>query len=229
MQDSNHTIKDWPKLERPRERALQFGTENLSDAELLAIFLRTGTRGKTAVDLARELLSKFGGLKKLLQSDMETFCQYKGLGTAKYIQLQAALEIAKRQNKNELTRGQAITDPKIACSYLADTLRDYPNEVFVALFLDSKHRILKLEILFYGSIDSANVYPREIVRKALEYNAAAVIFAHNHPSGDSQPSPEDLVLTKQLSQIMHSIGVRVLDHCIIGNHDYCSLAAQGKI
>lgn len=228
MQDTV-TIKQWPKAERPRESALRFGPENLSDAELLAIFLRTGTRGKTAVDLARELLNQFGSLKKLLQADLNAFCQYKGLGSAKYVQLQAALEIARRHRSEALHRGQHITDPKSACQYLRDALSDYSNEVFAVLFLDSKHRVLSFDILFYGSINSANVYPREIARKALEHNAAAVIFAHNHPSGDSQPSTHDLELTQTLQQIMAGIGVQVLDHCIIGSHDYSSLASLGKL
>jgi len=232
MRHSNNsilTIKQWPKAERPRERALQFGPENLSDAELLAIFLRTGSPGKTAVDLARELLAHFGSLKKLLQADQTSFCQYKGLGAAKYIQLQAALEIARRQRKESLSRGQAMSDPNTVGQYLQNALRDYSNEVFAVLFLDSKHRVLSFDILFYGTIDSASIYPREIARKALENNAAAVIFAHNHPSGDSNPSSQDIELTETLCQIMSGIGIQVLDHCIIGNQNYCSLATLGKI
>jgi DNA repair protein RadC len=176
-------IKDWPAEDRPREKLLQRGSAALTDAELLAIFLRTGTPGKSAVDLARELLADFGSLKALLDADQQRFCMGHGLGSAKYAQLQAVLEMAKRHFKEILERGNALTSPEITRAYLSAQLRGYSYEVFACLFLDNQHRVilllLLLEELFRGTIDGASVYPREVVKQALYHNAAAVIFAHN--------------------------------------------------
>ena len=181
-------IKDWPADERPREKLLQRGVEALTDAELLAIFLRTGVRGKSAVDMARELLNEFGSLRALLDADQALFCQSNGLGSAKYAQLQAVLEMARRHFNEILQRGDALTSPDITRAFLSTQLRRYSYEVFACLFLDNQHRVIKLEELFRGTIDSASIYPREVAKRVLHHNAAAVIFAHNHPSGISEPS-----------------------------------------
>lgn len=193
-------IKDWPADERPREKLLDHGANTLSDAELLAIFLRTGLPGKSAVDLAQELLEDFGSLRALMQADCATFTQVKGLGNAKYAQLQAVLEMARRHTFEELDRGDVLTSPEATRAYLSNQLRHYPHEVFACLFLDNQHHILKYEELFTGTIDGASVYPREVVKKALQHNAAAVIFAHNHPSGISEPSQADKLITDKLKQ-----------------------------
>ena len=184
-------IKDWLAEDRPREKLLQRGSAALTDAELLAIFLRTGTPGKSAVDLARELLADFGSLKALLDADQQRFCLGNGLGSAKYAQLQAVLEMAKRHFKEVLQRGNALTSPEITRAYLSAQLRGYSYEVFACLFLDNQHRVIQLDELFRGTIDGASVYPREVVKQALYHNAAAVIFAHNHPR--AFPSPVRLI------------------------------------
>ena len=175
------TISQWPVDERPREKLLKKGAEALSDAELLAIFLRTGCKGTTAVDLARHLLDSFGGLKPLLQASQEEFCRHKGLGDAKYAQLQAVLEMAKRHLYEQLSRGDALCSPAQTRQFLSAQLSNYPHEVFAALFLDNRNRVIAFEKMFFGTIDGASVYPREVVRLALKKNAAAVIFAHHHP------------------------------------------------
>ncbi|PKM37432.1 MAG: hypothetical protein CVV06_05960 [Gammaproteobacteria bacterium HGW-Gammaproteobacteria-10] len=222
-------IKDWPADERPREKLLQKGSNALTDAELLAIFLRTGTPGKSAVDLARDLLNDFGSLKALLDADRERFCQSAGLGPAKYAQLQAVLEMARRHFCEILQRGDALTSPDITRAYLSAQLRGYSYEVFACLFLDNQHRVLKLEELFRGTIDSASVYPREVAKAALQHNAAAVIFAHNHPSGISEPSQADRHITDKLKQALALFDIRVLDHFIIGDGLPYSFAEHGLI
>ena len=220
-------IKDWPAEDRPREKLLQRGSEALTDAELLAIFLRTGTPGKSAVDLARELLSDFGSLKGLLNADQQQFCMGHGLGSANYAQLQAVLEMAKRHFKEILDRGSALTSPDITKAYLSAHLRGYAYEVFACLFLDNQHRVIKFAELFKGTIDGANVYPREVVKQALDYNAAAVIFAHNHPSGITEPSQSDKQITEKLKQALALFDIRVLDHFIIGDGAPYSFAEHG--
>lgn len=222
-------IKDWPSDERPREKLLQRGVEALTDAELLAIFLRTGVRGKSAVDMARELLNEFGSLRALLDADQTRFCQSHGLGSAKYAQLQAVLEMARRHFNEILQRGDALTSPDITRAYLSAQLRGYSYEVFACLFLDNQHRVIKLEELFRGTIDSASVYPREIAKRVLHHNAAAVIFAHNHPSGISEPSQADRHITDKLKQALALFDIRVLDHFIIGDGPPYSFAEHGLI
>jgi len=222
-------IKDWPAEDRPREKLLQRGSDALTDAELLAIFLRTGVRGKSAVDLARDLLNDFGSLKALLNADQEHFCRAHGLGSAKYTQLQAVLEMAKRHFKEVLERGSALTSPEITRAYLSAQLRGYSYEVFACLFLDNQHRVIKLEELFRGTIDGASVYPREVVKQALYHNAAAVIFAHNHPSGITEPSQADKQITDKLKQALTLFDIRVLDHFIIGDGDPYSFAEHGLL
>lgn len=222
-------IKDWPAEERPREKLLQRGSDALTDAELLAIFLRTGTPGKSAVDLARELLADFGSLQALLDADQARFCRGLGLGSAKYAQLQAVLEMARRHFKEILKRGNALTSPDITRAYLSAQLRGYSYEVFACLFLDNQHRVIQLDELFRGTLDSASVYPREVARQALQHNAAAVIFAHNHPSGISEPSQADKHITEKLKQALALFEIRVLDHFIIGDGQPYSFAENGLL
>jgi len=210
-------ITDWPADERPREKLLTRGAAALSDAELLAIFLRTGVPGKTAVDLARDLLARFGGLRPLLQADLEQFCAARGLGQAKYTQLQAVMEMGRRHLSESLARGDALTSPDDTRRYLAARLRDYPFEVFACLFLDNRHRVIAFEELFRGTIDGASVHPREVVRRALTHNAAAVILAHNHPSGVAEPSRSDEAITRRLRDALALVDIRVLDHVVVGD------------
>ncbi len=222
-------ITDWPEAERPREKLLARGAGALSDAELLAIFLRTGVRGKTAVDLARELILRFGGLRGLLSAEQENFCSAEGLGSAKFAQLQAVVEMSRRHLAEELARGEAMLSPQETRRYLSCELRDYPFEVFGALFLDNRHRVIEFCELFRGTIDGASVYPREVVRRALAMNAAAVIFAHNHPSGFAEPSLADKTLTDRLRHALDLVEVRVLDHVIVGDGLGYSFAEHGLL
>ncbi len=222
-------ISDWPAQERPREKLLQQGPAALSDAELLAIFLRTGVRGKTAVDLARELLAEFGSLRALLGANRQRFCQARGLGLAKYAQLQAVLEMSRRHLGETLRRGEALTSPAQSRAYIQACLRDFEHEVFACLFLDNRHRMLAFEELFRGTINGASVHPREVVKRALACNAAAVILAHNHPSGISEPSQADRQITHRLREALDLVDVRVLDHFIVGDGAAFSFAEQGLL
>ena len=222
-------ISDWPINERPREKLLQRGPTALSDAELLAIFLRTGLPGLSAVDLARELLQQFGGLRPLLEADRERFCQGKGLGDAKFVQLQASLELSRRHLLATLQRGDTLSSPQDTRHYLSARLRGYRQEVFACLFLDNRHRVLAFDELFFGTVDGASVYPREVVRRCLEHNAAAVILAHNHPSGVAEPSRADEQITQRLKEALSLIDVRVLDHMIVGDGEITSLAERGLL
>ena len=188
----------------------------LSDAELLAIFLRTGVRGKSAVDVARELLTHFGSLRALFRADLKALRAVKGLGEAKYTQLQATLEMARRHLAEELRERDVVRDPDAARRYLVSRLRDREQEVFAALFLDSQHRVIACEELAQGTLDGAAVYPREVVKRALALSAAAVIFAHNHPSGVAEPSASDRTLTDKLKSALALVEIRVLDHLVIG-------------
>lgn len=221
-------ITDWPLAERPREKLLAQGSEVLSDAELLAIFLRTGIRGKTAVDLSNDLLDGFNGLRQLLKADQTTFCKHHGLGPAKYAQLQAVLEMSRRYLSAGLQRGDSLTSPQETRQYLISQLRDYSHEVFAVLFLDQRHRVIKFEEMFRGTIDGASVYPREVVKKALQLNAAAVIFAHNHPSGVAEPSQSDERITQRLKEALGLVDIRVLDHFVVGD-EVVSFAERGLL
>ncbi len=220
-------INDWPLAERPREKLLTQGPQALSDAELLAIFLRTGIRGKTAVDLARELLAEFGGLRGLFAAGRNRVCAATGLGPAKYAQLQAVLEMAHRHLGEALQRGRPLTDPAVTRRYLITRLRDLPQEVFCCLYLDNRHRVIAFEELFHGTLDGASVHPREVLRKALAHNAAALIFAHNHPSGVAEPSDADRRLTRRLKDALALVDIRVLDHFVVGDGDAESFAERG--
>ncbi len=215
------SIQDWPELERPREKLLTLGAARLSDAELLAIFLRTGIAGKSAVDLARELLADFGSLRALLTCDRSAFCARKGLGDAKYAQLQAVLEMARRHLAENLARPDALTSPQAARAYLQAQLRDREHEVFACLMLDNRHRVIAFRELFQGGIDGASVYPRVVVKQALADNAAAVILAHNHPSGVAEPSQSDIAITRRLKEALALVDIRVLDHLVIGDEVVC--------
>jgi DNA repair protein RadC len=223
------TIKDWPADERPREKLLQHGASILSDAELLAIFLRTGVTGLSAVELARQLLADFGSLRSLLDANQTQFCQHHGLGPAKFSQLQAVLEISRRHMESTLSRGDVLTDAATTKHYLQQRLRAYPYEVFACLFLDNKHRMIAFDELFRGTIDSANVYPREVVKQALAHNASAVIFAHNHPSGIAEPSQADFAITARLKLALATVDIRVLDHIVVGDGEIVSFAEIGKL
>lgn len=220
-------ITDWPADERPREKLLQRGAQALSDAELLAIFLRTGVPGCNAVELARQLLLEFGSLRALLTADKAQFCQGKGLGPAKYVQLQAVLEMSNRYLGEFLHRGDTLTSPDLVKRYLQCKLRDRHQEVFAMLLLDNQHRVLQFNELFFGTIDSASVYPREIVRTVLKHNAAAVILCHNHPSGVAEPSNADRFITDRIIAALKLIDVRVLDHLVIGDGETTSFAERG--
>ena len=221
------SIRDWPAAERPREKLLEHGSSSLSDAELLAIFLRTGVSGKSAVDLARHLLNEFGSLRALLEADLRSFCRPLGLGPAKFTQLQAVLEMSRRHLAEHLRRDCALESPQAVRDFLTSQVRHEPHEVFGCLFMDTKHRMLAFEVLFRGSIDSASVYPRQVVKRALVHNAAAVIFCHNHPSGISLPSEADRTLTQRLTEALDLIEVRVLDHFIVGEGQPLSMVEHG--
>lgn len=222
-------ITDWPTAERPREKLLSRGPQALSDAELLAIFLRTGCAGKSAVDLARDLIARFGNLRSLLEATQDDFCRALGLGIAKYSQLQAVMEMARRHLSEGLQQGDLLNSADTARQYVRAQLRHQSREVFAVLFLDNQHRLLAYKELFYGTIDGASVYPREVVKQALAQNAAAVILAHNHPSGVAEPSQSDLRLTERLQSALELIDVRVLDHFVVGDTDVVSFAQQGLL
>jgi DNA repair protein RadC len=222
-------ITDWPAAERPREKLLNRGPDTLSDAELLAIFLRTGVSGKTAVDLARDLLKEYGGLRALLEAGRRDFCRGHGLGSAKYALLQAVLEMGRRHLYETLQRGEVLGSPADTRRFLLARLRDYPHEVFACLFLDNRHRVIEFAEMFRGTIDGTSVHPREVVKQALALNAAAVIFAHNHPSGVAEPSQADHRLTRRLQDALSLVDIRVLDHIVIGDGYTVSLAERGQL
>ncbi len=222
-------ILELPEDERPREKLLKRGAGALADAELLAIFLRTGVPGKSAIELARDLLREFDGLRGLFSADQNRFCSYKGLGPAKFAQLQAVLEMQRRYLAASIEHGEAITSPEATRAFIKTQLYHYPHEVFACVFLDNRHHVLKYEELFRGTIDGASVHPREVVRRALELRAAAVIFAHNHPSGVTEPSQADLRITQRLKDALNLVEVRVLDHLIVGDGAGISFAERGLL
>ena len=223
------SIRDWPIDERPREKLLQRGAQTLSDAELLAVFIGSGTRGQSAVDLGRALLSRAGSLRQLLQRSPRELARLPGMGVARASKLAAALELGSRHLSETLQRGAPITSARDAGAFLSLRLRDLPYEVFACLFLDNQHRLLAFEELFRGTLDGAEVHPREVLRRCLAHNAAAVILAHNHPSGVAEPSAADRALTVRLRQTLELIGVRVLDHLVIGDGPPTSFAERGLL
>lgn len=220
-------IKHWPDGEKPREKLLERGVGSLSEAELLAIFLRTGIKGKTAVDLARELLLHFGGLKRVFGANQNEFCQIKGLGLTKYIEMQAIIELAKRYLVEYSKSDQVLKTSAQTKQFVLAKLGRNEQEVFGCLFLNNKNHLLAFKELFYGSINRMEIYPREIARAAMTYNAVSVICAHNHPSGDSSPSDADVRVTKQLRSALELIDIRLLDHIVVGGNQAISLAESG--
>jgi DNA repair protein RadC len=222
-------ITDWPPDERPREKLLKRGAESLSDAELVAIFLRTGVKGRTAVDIAREAITRFGSLSGLFAASANAVSAVSGLGAAKYVQLQAVLEMARRALREKLDRGSALGSPQAVRDYLRLKLQDRPHEVFLGVFLDAQNRVLAVEELSRGTLTQTSVYPREVVKRALHHNAAALIFAHNHPSGIAEPSRSDEALTAALRQALALVDVKVLDHFIVGAGAAMSFAERGLL
>lgn len=223
------TIKDWPAEQRPREKMLSQGAEALSDGELLAIFLRTGVAGISAVDLANQLLDEFGSLRALLGANKSHFIKGKGLGEAKFCQLQACLEMSRRYLGETVQKGQKLGSVEQVRAFLTFELRALHNEVFACLFLDNQHAVISFDILFNGTIDGASVYPRVVAEQALEKHAAAVIFAHNHPSGVAEPSQADKLITQRLKLALELLDIRVLDHFIVGEGRPLSFAEQGLL
>jgi DNA repair protein RadC len=222
-------IRDWPSEERPREKLLDKGAGALSDAELLAILLRTGIAGHSAVDLAREILMSFRSLRRLIAADRARFCAHPGLGPARYAELQAAAEISRRQLAESLRAGPSMASPRATGEFLRAKLRDLEHEVFCCLFLDNRHRLIQFEELFRGTIDGASVHPREIVKLALQRNCAAVIIAHNHPSGIAEPSRADELITQRVKEALALVDIRLLDHIIVGDGASVSLAERGLL
>ena len=222
-------ICDWPQDERPREKLLEKGAAALTDAELLAILLRTGTRGRSALDLARDLLKSFHSLRKLIAADRQRFCKEPGLGPTRFAELQAAVEIARRQLSETMRAGPSLASPRTTRDFLAARLRDLEHEVFCCLYLDKRHRLIQFEELFRGTIDGASVHPREIVKLALQRNSAAVIIAHNHPSGVAEPSQADELITRRVKEALALVDIRLLDHIIIGDGATVSFAERGLI
>lgn len=220
-------ITDWPAAERPREKLLARGAAALSDAEILALFIRTGLRGRTALDLAREWITAFDGLRGFLEAGPEALTALPGLGPAKYAEIQAALELGHRHLAAALERSDVMSSPEATRRFLRSRLRGLRHEVFAVLFLDSQHRLIAFEELFKGSIDSCSVHPRQVVERALALNAAAVILAHNHPSGVAEPSGADRQITERLRQALDLIDVRTLDHLVIGEGQPISFAERG--
>ncbi|MGF1691635.1 RadC family protein [Photobacterium kagoshimensis] len=220
------TLKNVSNELLPREKLLQLGAKALTDAELLAIFLRTGLPGINVIELSALLLSEFGSLRALLAADEKRFCDVKGLGPAKYVQLQAVLEMSHRHLEETLKKGDALTSPQQTRQYLSQILRDRQREVFYILFLDNQHRVIAGEVLFEGTIDSAAVYPREVVKRSLELNAAALILAHNHPSGVAEPSQADRRITRRITDALALVDIRVLDHFVVGDGEIISFSER---
>lgn len=223
------SIKHWPRAERPRERLLMHGPAVLSDAELLAIVIARGLAGLDAVALARRVLRECGGFGRLVALDQRRFCDYPGLGAAKFAALQAGLEISRRALRDAMVSGDPVSDASAARRFLSAELGHRQTEAFCALFLDTRHRVIAFETLSEGTIDSATVHPREVVKRVLELNAAAVIFAHNHPSGVAEPSSADRNLTRRLSDALRLIDVRVLDHLVVTAAGTGSFAELGLL
>lgn len=222
-------ITDLPLAERPRERLLTQGPASLTDAELIAILLRVGIRGVSAIDMGRALLQRCGGLNGLLQTPVNELQRQPGMGAAKSAQLMAALELSRRALAAPLQRGDALTSPLHTRRYLQCELAAERHEVFAVLFLDTRHRVIRFDKLFFGTIDGASVHPRVVVQKALDLNAAAVIVAHNHPSGVAEPSTQDERITRTLSQALQLVDVRLLDHVIVAGSETVSFAERGLI
>lgn len=223
------SIRNWPAGERPREKLLEMGPQALSEAELLAILIRAGTRRLSALDIARGLLTQFGSLRGVLTANRERLCAAHGIGPARYISLQAALELTRRHYQQLMLTGSTLTNPHATKEFVRMRLRDLPHEVFCCVYLDSRHRVIRFVELFRGTIDGASVHPREVVKEALAHNAAAVILAHNHPSGIAEPSQADELITQRLTQALAAVDIRVLDHLIIGDGVCESFSERGLL
>ncbi|WP_434357311.1 DNA repair protein RadC [Parasalinivibrio latis] len=221
------SLKNLPEESRPREKLLKRGPQALSDAELLAIFLRTGISGMNAIELADYLLEDFGSLRALLNADLDAFSKGKGLGPAKYAQLKAVLELSRRHLEEVITKEDALTSPQHTRRYLTAMLRDRNREAFFVLFLDNQNRVVKGEVMFEGTLNASGVYPREVVRRALELHAGAIILAHNHPSGIAEPSQSDRHITRRIGDALDLVDIRLLDHFVIGDGEIVSFAERG--
>ena len=222
-------ITDWPASERPREKLLEQGVETLSDAELLAIFLRVGVTGSSAVDLARELLNTFGGLNGIFAAPLAELTMVNGIGSSKYAQLQAIFEMSRRALNEQMQVKDVLTSPQQVRDYLCLKLGSLMREVFVVLFLDAQNRVVATEEMFSGTLTQTSVCPREVVKRALHHNAASVIFAHNHPSGIAQQSQADELITTELKKSLALVDVRVLDHFIIAGNSSLSFSERGLL
>ncbi|MFM1897640.1 MAG: hypothetical protein RLZZ385_2714 [Pseudomonadota bacterium] len=222
-------ISNWPESERPRERLIRRGAMTLTDAELIAIFLRSGRRGQSALDLARAMLAGFGGLVGLLHGNLDQFLAHPGVGREKYALFQAVRELSQRYMLESLQDKDVLSSSAATREYLRARFRGHKSEVFSCLFLNNQHHIVTIEEMFQGTIDGAAVYPREVVRRCLDHNAAAVIFAHNHPSGVAEPSQADIAITRRLKTALDTIDVRVLDHFVVGDPDVVSFAERGLL
>jgi DNA repair protein RadC len=222
-------IAEWPENERPRERLLKHGASALSEAELLAIFLRTGIAGANAVELGRQLLARFGNLQRLFAAPLSEVASVRGLGPAKYVQLQAVIEMARRALEEDIGERDAMSSPQAVREFLRLTLGGRAQEIFMAMFLDAQNRLLGWEELFRGTLTQTSVYPREVVKTALRYNAAGVIFAHNHPSGVAEPSRADELLTQTLKQALSLVEIKTLDHFIVAGSRTLSFAERGLL
>lgn len=222
-------ITDWPEGERPREKLLQQGVDSLSDAELLAIFLRVGVTGKSAVDLARDLLSRFGSLNGIFAASQKEISEVHGMGSSKYVQLQAIFEMSRRALAEQMRARDVLSSPQQVRDYLCLKLGGLVREVFVVLFLDAQNRVLAQEEMFSGTLTQTSVYPREVVKRALHHNAASVIFAHNHPSGVAELSRSDEQLTGALKQALALVDIRVLDHFVVAGSSTLSFAEKGLL
>ena len=222
-------IRDWPVDERPREKLLERGPAALSDAEIIAILFGSGCKGRSAVDVAREVLLRFGSIRQLVGADRARFCGCAGLGLARYALVQAAAELSRRQLSESMRAGPLLASPKATRDFLTARLRDLEHEVFCCIYLDKRHRLIQFEELFRGTIDGASVHPREIVKLALQRNAAAVIVAHNHPSGVAEPSQADELITQRVKEALALVDIRLLDHIIVGDGLSVSLAERGLL
>lgn len=227
MEQRHFTLRDVPKEERPRERMLRYGASALSNAELLAILLRTGTKSESAVTLAQHLLNKSEGLRQLVDMKTEQLTSIKGIGIAKALQVQAAFELAKRLARSRVDAMAAVRSPQDVANLLMEELRYFKKEHFVCLFLNTKNQVIAKETLSVGTLNASLVHPREVFRAAIERSSASIICAHNHPSGDPTPSPEDIDITNRLKEAGELIGIELLDHLIIGDHSYVSLKELG--
>ena len=219
----------WHESERPREKLLRLGASSLSEAELLAILLQTGTVGRSALDTARVLLGEFRSLRGLLTAERQRVCRTRGLGAAKFALLQAALELSRRHYAEEMQAGPPLSNPRATREFLRAQLRDRDHEVFCCLFLDNRHRVIAFDEVFRGTIDGASVHPRDVVKLALARNAAAVILAHNHPSGIAEPSQADELITGRLRDALALVDIRVLDHIVVGDGACVSFAERGML